>query len=112
MKKLLVILILGMLSCKKEIPNIVIPTPQTKIVDTIVQSFIKIKTEYESGIHSFFSLSYEWVRNARNSVIDNLLSYDSSNNLWYSFFNLSWSMSYPNLKPQNRRVFYSIRMVQ
>ena len=72
----------------------------------------KIKTEYESGIHSFFSLSYEWVRNARNSVIDNLLSYDSSNNLWYSFFNLSWSMSYPNLKPQNRRVFYSIRMVQ
>ena len=36
MKKLLVILILGMLSCKKEIPNIV--TPQTKIVDTIVQT--------------------------------------------------------------------------
>ena len=32
-----------MISCKKEIPNIV--TPQTKIVDTIVQSFIKIKTQ-------------------------------------------------------------------
>ena len=38
MKKLLVILILGMLSCKKEIPNIVIPAPQTKIVDTITQT--------------------------------------------------------------------------
>ena len=38
MKKLLVILILGMLSCKKEIANIVIPIPQIKIVDTIVQS--------------------------------------------------------------------------
>ena len=44
MKKLLVILILGMLSCKKEIPNIVIPTPQTKIVDTIVQTK---KVEYQ-----------------------------------------------------------------
>ena len=44
MKKLLVILILGMLSCKKEIPNIVIPTPQIKIVDTIVQTK---KVEYQ-----------------------------------------------------------------
>ena len=38
MKKLLVILILGMLSCKKEIPNIVIPAPQTTIVNTITQT--------------------------------------------------------------------------
>ena len=43
MKKLLVILVIGMISCKKEIPNIL--TPQTKIVDTIIQSFIKIKTQ-------------------------------------------------------------------
>ena len=27
-----------MISCKKEIPNIVTPTPQTKIVDTVVQT--------------------------------------------------------------------------
>ena len=33
MKRLLVILILGMLSCKKEIPNILIPTQQTKKVN-------------------------------------------------------------------------------
>ena len=50
MKKLLVILILGILSCKKEIPNIVTPIPQTKVIDTKVidtkvQPFIKIKTQ-------------------------------------------------------------------
>ena len=53
MKKLLVILILGILSCKKEIPNIVTPIPQTKVIDTKVidtkiQPFIKIKTQVSS----------------------------------------------------------------
>lgn len=111
MKKLLVILILGMISCKKEIPNIVTLTPQTKIVDTIIQSTKKnpIETQWldiPDGYASFIQFDYN------NDKIDDVIMFEGYDvNVKYNWpgpmFYTGNPLTKINLPIDNKKIFGS-----
>jgi len=100
-----------MLSCKKEIPNIVTLTPQTKIVDTIIQSTKKnpIETQWldiPDGYASFIQFDYN------NDKIDDVIMFEGYDvNVKYNWpgpmFYTGNPLTKINLPIDNKKIFGS-----
>jgi hypothetical protein len=100
-----------MISCKKEIPNIVTLTPQTKIVDTIIQSTKKnpIETQWldiPDGYASFIQFDYN------NDKIDDVIMFEGYDvNVKYNWpgpmFYTGNPLTKINLPIDNKKIFGS-----